>query len=57
MSGMMTLVPVAFSCGLFGSLFQISGGDMKKGKYQSILVIDIDGPKSRGIAVQITGGK
>lgn len=35
----------------------ISGGDMKKGKYQSILVVDIDGPKSRGIAVQITGGK
>lgn len=35
----------------------ISDGDMKKGKYQSILVVDIDGPKSRGIAVQITGGK
>jgi thiamine phosphate synthase YjbQ (UPF0047 family) len=30
---------------------------MKKGKYQSILVVDVDGPKSRGIAVQITGGK
>jgi thiamine phosphate synthase YjbQ (UPF0047 family) len=35
----------------------ISDGAMKKGKYQSILVVDIDGPKSRGIAVQITGGK
>ncbi|OEU10046.1 hypothetical protein FRACYDRAFT_271179 [Fragilariopsis cylindrus CCMP1102] len=35
----------------------ISGGEMKKGKYQSILMVDIDGPKSRGIAVQITGGK
>ena len=35
----------------------ISGGVMKKGKYQSILVVDVDGPKSRGIAVQITGGK
>jgi thiamine phosphate synthase YjbQ (UPF0047 family) len=35
----------------------ISGGDMKKGKYQSILVVDVDGPKPRGIAVQITGGK
>jgi thiamine phosphate synthase YjbQ (UPF0047 family) len=30
---------------------------MKKGKYQSILAIDMDGPKGRGIAVQITGGK
>jgi thiamine phosphate synthase YjbQ (UPF0047 family) len=35
----------------------ISDGAMKKGKYQSILVVDVDGPKSRGIAVQITGGK
>jgi thiamine phosphate synthase YjbQ (UPF0047 family) len=35
----------------------ISAGVMKKGKYQSILAIDADGPKSRGIAVQITGGK
>ena len=35
----------------------ISDGAMKKGKYQSILAIDIDGPKGRGIAVQITGGK
>eukprot|EP00571_Detonula_confervacea_P015706 CAMPEP_0172297354 /NCGR_PEP_ID=MMETSP1058-20130122/411_1 /TAXON_ID=83371 /ORGANISM="Detonula confervacea, Strain CCMP 353" /LENGTH=162 /DNA_ID=CAMNT_0013006499 /DNA_START=151 /DNA_END=639 /DNA_ORIENTATION=+ len=35
----------------------ISEGVMKKGKYQSILAIDIDGPKGRGIAVQITGGK
>jgi thiamine phosphate synthase YjbQ (UPF0047 family) len=35
----------------------ISAGVMKKGKYQSILAIDVDGPKSRGIAVQITGGK
>jgi thiamine phosphate synthase YjbQ (UPF0047 family) len=35
----------------------ISDGAMKKGKYQSILVVDIDGPKTRGIAVQITGGK
>jgi thiamine phosphate synthase YjbQ (UPF0047 family) len=34
----------------------ISEGEMMKGKYQSILVVDIDGPKSRGIAVQITGG-
>lgn len=35
----------------------ISGGVMKKGKYQSILVADMDGPKTRGIAVQVTGGK
>jgi len=36
----------------------ISGGEMKKGKYQSIMVVDIDGPKqNRAIAVQITGGK
>lgn len=35
----------------------ISDGVMKKGKYQSILAVDIDGPKTRGIAVQITGGK
>jgi thiamine phosphate synthase YjbQ (UPF0047 family) len=35
----------------------IRDGVMAKGKYQSILAIDIDGPKSRGIAVQITGGK
>jgi thiamine phosphate synthase YjbQ (UPF0047 family) len=35
----------------------IGDGAMKKGKYQSILVVDVDGPKSRGIAVQITGGK
>ncbi|KAI2494883.1 Uncharacterized protein family UPF0047 [Fragilaria crotonensis] len=35
----------------------ISAGVMKKGKYQSILAIDADGPKTRGIAVQITGGK
>ena len=35
----------------------ISEGSMKKGKYQSILAIDMDGPKSRGIAVQITGGR
>lgn len=35
----------------------ISGGVMKKGKYQSILAVDMDGPKSRGIAVQVTGGK
>jgi thiamine phosphate synthase YjbQ (UPF0047 family) len=35
----------------------ISGGVMKKGKYQSILAVDVDGPKGRGIAVQITGGK
>ena len=35
----------------------ISEGVMKKGKYQSILAIDIDGPKGRGICVQITGGK
>lgn len=35
----------------------ISEGVMKKGKYQSILAVDIDGPKGRGIAVQITGGK
>jgi thiamine phosphate synthase YjbQ (UPF0047 family) len=35
----------------------ISGGVMKKGKYQSILAVDADGPKGRGIAIQITGGK
>ena len=35
----------------------ISDGVMKKGKYQSIMVVDVDGPKSRGLAVQITGGK
>ena len=35
----------------------ISGGVMNKGKYQSILAVDVDGPKGRGIAVQITGGK
>jgi len=35
----------------------ISDGAMKKGKYQSILVVDMDGPKDRGLAVQITGGK
>jgi thiamine phosphate synthase YjbQ (UPF0047 family) len=35
----------------------ISEGVMKKGKYQSILAVDVDGPKTRGIAVQITGGK
>lgn len=35
----------------------ISEGVMKKGKYQSILAVDVDGPKSRGISVQITGGK
>lgn len=35
----------------------IGDGAMKKGKYQSILVVDVDGPKSRGIAVQITGGR
>mmetsp|Transcript_19503 Transcript_19503/g.44409 ORF Transcript_19503/g.44409 Transcript_19503/m.44409 type:complete len:208 (-) Transcript_19503:263-886(-) len=35
----------------------ISGGAMTKGKYQSILAVDIDGPKSRGLGVQITGGK
>ena len=35
----------------------ISKGEMMKGKYQSILAVDIDGPKGRGICVQITGGK
>jgi thiamine phosphate synthase YjbQ (UPF0047 family) len=31
---------------------------MKKGTYQNIMIVDIDGPKEkRGIAVQITGGK
>jgi hypothetical protein len=30
---------------------------MKMGKYQILLVVDVDGPKSRGIAVGITGGK
>ena len=35
----------------------ISESVMKKGKYQSILAVDVDGPKTRGIAVQITGGK
>ena len=35
----------------------ISEGVMQKGKYQSILVADMDGPKTRSIAVQITGGK
>jgi thiamine phosphate synthase YjbQ (UPF0047 family) len=35
----------------------ISTGVMKKGKYQSILAVDIDGPKTRVIAVQVTGGK
>ena len=35
----------------------ISKGVMQKGKYQSVLVADMDGPKTRGIAVQITGGK
>jgi thiamine phosphate synthase YjbQ (UPF0047 family) len=35
----------------------ISEGVMQKGKYQSVLVCDMDGPKTRSIAVQITGGK
>lgn len=35
----------------------ISEGVMQKGKYQSVLVADMDGPKTRKIAVQITGGK
>jgi thiamine phosphate synthase YjbQ (UPF0047 family) len=35
----------------------ISEGVMQKGKYQSVLVADMDGPKTRSIAVQITGGK
>jgi thiamine phosphate synthase YjbQ (UPF0047 family) len=35
----------------------ISTGVMKKGKYQSILAVDIDGPKKRVISVQVTGGK
>jgi thiamine phosphate synthase YjbQ (UPF0047 family) len=35
----------------------IGDGTMRKGKYQSVLVVDVDGPKSRSIAVQVTGGK
>ena len=30
---------------------------MKIGKYQNIIVVDADGPKTRNIAIQITGMK
>lgn len=33
----------------------ISNSEMKIGQYQNIIVVDADGPKTRSIAVQITG--
>ena len=35
----------------------VSAGEMKKGKYQNIMVADMDGPKSRTICIQIMGTK
>jgi secondary thiamine-phosphate synthase enzyme len=34
----------------------ISGGDLTLGPYQSILFAELDGPRHRGIDIQILGG-